>query len=54
LKEYRWPGNIRELKNLVERTVIISSEDLIGPESIPVDLGEKRRTASEKPQRVLE
>lgn len=44
MKEYRWPGNIRELKNLVERAVIISNEDLIGPESIPVDVGEKRRS----------
>lgn len=43
MKEYRWPGNIRELKNLVERAVIISNEDLIGPESIPVDVGDKRR-----------
>lgn len=42
LKEYQWPGNIRELKNLVERAVIISSENLIGPESIPVDIGERR------------
>ena len=41
LKEYQWPGNIRELKNLVERAVIISSEDLIGSESIPVDAGER-------------
>lgn len=43
MKEYRWPGNIRELKNLVERAVIISNEDLIGPESIPVDVGDRRR-----------
>lgn len=41
LKEYQWPGNIRELKNLVERAVIISSDDLIGPESIPVNTGER-------------
>ena len=25
-----WPGNIRELKNLVERTIIISGKDALG------------------------
>ncbi len=29
LKEYNWPGNIRELKNLMERLVILSPQDEI-------------------------
>ncbi len=29
LEAYPWPGNIRELKNLVERTAILSDESLI-------------------------
>jgi DNA-binding NtrC family response regulator len=29
LENYPWPGNIRELKNLVERTAILSEEGLI-------------------------
>lgn len=29
LAEYRWPGNIRELKNLVERLAILSEDPLI-------------------------
>jgi transcriptional regulator with GAF, ATPase, and Fis domain len=28
LQEYEWPGNIRELQNLVERSVILSSGDV--------------------------
>ena len=36
------------MKNLVERAVIISSEDLIGPESIQVDLREKRRVKRDR------
>lgn len=50
LKEYQWPGNIRELKNLVERAVIISSEDLIGPESIPVETGDSSLKAKRQKQ----
>lgn len=51
LKEYQWPGNIRELKNLVERAVIISSEDLIGPESIPVETGDSSPKAKRQKQK---
>jgi DNA-binding NtrC family response regulator len=28
LQSYEWPGNIRELQNLVERSVIVSSGDV--------------------------
>ena len=34
LNEYNWPGNIRELKNIVERAIIISSADEIRPEDL--------------------
>jgi DNA-binding NtrC family response regulator len=30
-----WPGNIRELKNLVERIVVLETDEMIGPEHIP-------------------
>jgi PAS domain S-box-containing protein len=36
LNEYNWPGNIRELKNIVERAVIISSSDGINPEDLHI------------------
>lgn len=34
--DYDWPGNIRELKNVVERTFIISNEDVIYPEDLSI------------------
>ena len=33
--QYDWPGNIRELKNLVERLSIMVTEDTIYPEDLP-------------------
>ncbi len=34
LVDYHWPGNIRELRNVVERAAILSGSRQIGPESI--------------------
>jgi two-component system nitrogen regulation response regulator NtrX len=44
LGEYSWPGNIRELKNLIERLLIMTDADSIGPgdveDSLPPDTGD--------------
>ncbi|MDL1872017.1 sigma-54-dependent Fis family transcriptional regulator [Deltaproteobacteria bacterium PRO3] len=37
LCHYDWPGNIRELENLVERLVAIHPGDTILPEDVPID-----------------
>lgn len=34
LLDYPWPGNIRELANIVERTVVMTNCDCIGPEDL--------------------
>ncbi len=38
LKKYRWPGNIRELKNLVERLAIFNAGSIIEPENLPPEI----------------
>jgi len=38
LECYHWPGNARELRNIVERMAILSPEDLIGLESVPIEI----------------
>ncbi|WP_347548467.1 sigma 54-interacting transcriptional regulator [Pseudalkalibacillus hwajinpoensis] len=38
LHDYQWPGNIRELKNLIERLVVITSSDQIELEDLPYEL----------------
>jgi two-component system nitrogen regulation response regulator NtrX len=37
LRDYRWPGNIRELRNVIERMAILSP-DPITAESIPLEI----------------
>ena len=38
LLDYNWPGNVRELENAVERAVVLSSADQVGPELLPETL----------------
>jgi two-component system response regulator AtoC len=36
--QYRWPGNIRELENAIERACVTSRTELIGPENLPAEI----------------
>ncbi len=38
LVNYSWPGNIRELENLIERLVLIAQEDTIRLEDLPEEM----------------
>ena len=39
LRGYHWPGNIRELENVIERAIIMADEDTpIGVEDLPSDI----------------
>lgn len=35
LKEYHWPGNLRELKNVIRRTVLFTKGTEITPDLLP-------------------
>ncbi len=35
LRAHRWPGNIRELENVIERAIVFSEGDVIRPENLP-------------------
>ena len=36
LKQYPFPGNVRELRNIIEQAAILATEDIIGRELLPV------------------
>jgi two-component system response regulator HydG len=43
LVHYNWPGNIRELKNIVERMIVLSSGNFLTLEQIPEDIRQGRK-----------
>ena len=43
LRDYHWPGNIRELENIIERAVILSKGDSITLEDLP-DIGNRKNS----------
>jgi NtrC-family two-component system response regulator AlgB len=39
LKQHSWPGNIRELRNAIERGIILASEPELGVADLPLSVG---------------
>ena len=50
INAYAWPGNLRELRNAIERAVILSKEAQIAAKDLPLDHGAGPRNAEEAPQ----
>ena len=48
LMEYAFPGNIRELRNMLERMIILSDEKIIGIENLPLEIKMKSDTVENK------
>jgi DNA-binding NtrC family response regulator len=38
LKNHTWPGNVKELKNIIERAVLLKKEGMIEAEDLPSDI----------------
>lgn len=59
LRGYAYPGNVRELENIIERAIALESKDIILPESLPphitsqgLDMGRLRRQLVIPPQGI--
>jgi len=53
LERYEWPGNIRELKNVVKRAVLLAQDEILTHETLPaeiVNFPEAQHTQSQTPE----
>ena len=44
-KTYNWPGNLRELKNMVKRAVLLTQDDFVPLKVLPHEIATSRRTS---------
>jgi two-component system, NtrC family, response regulator len=45
---YDWPGNVREMHNVLERSVILSDGDFISEQALPLEIAQAAPQSSEK------
>ena len=50
LKQHSWKGNIRELKNVIERSVILTDSNVLNLDSLPLDLQSFSSGNTDKPR----
>jgi len=48
MMQHRWPGNLRELRNVVDRAVLLEESDVITPKSLPPLLSDPVEAAAEQ------
>ncbi|MEB8432679.1 sigma-54 dependent transcriptional regulator [Cocleimonas sp. KMM 6892] len=53
-EEYNWPGNIRELKNIIERLTILYPGEKILPEWLPIDRQDIKKTSPDSIKEAMD
>lgn len=48
LKQHTWHGNVRELRNVIERSIIVATSDQLTPEDLPIDLQQQLKESTGK------
>ena len=46
LLEYSWPGNVREVSNVIERLIVVTPDNVIFPHHLPLELCDGSRYES--------
>ncbi len=49
LRHYGWPGNVRQLRNAIERTKILSEDDQLLPKHLPPEILRQSQEAAQRP-----
>jgi DNA-binding NtrC family response regulator len=52
LAQYMWPGNARELKNVIERALVFSKDSVLRPEDLPDNVRAADSAAAGQAQRM--
>src|SRR5690606_34023020 len=50
IKQYQWPGNLRELRNVTRRMVLLAHGEIAGKETLPEEMFTYMSTSWEHPQ----
>jgi two-component system, NtrC family, response regulator len=53
LKLHTWPGNIRELKNVIERSVILETSNSLLTENLPIEIQQLENPKDGNPDKTL-
>lgn len=53
LKLHNWPGNIRELKNIMERSVILENSTILTEDSLPFDIQQLADVSKKEEGKIL-
>jgi transcriptional regulator with PAS, ATPase and Fis domain len=53
LVAYRWPGNIRELRNVIERIVVLENDEIVRSEHLPAEILHLKEGTAAKPSAGL-
>ena len=54
LSNYFWPGNIREMRNVLERALLLSDKSVLEPDDLAFESSTNHRTSSYDPNWTLE
>ena len=52
LLRYGWPGNVRQLRNMLERAVLLEDGDFLLPEHLPPEVAGERAASASRPGQV--